>query len=203
MATFPKEEGNLFTLGQKMSSGLKANSDIYPAPPVNALDLDAALDAYVAKRDAAFAAQATAAQATDEKQTVLQALADKIKTNIRYAEQAVGFDDAKLKTIGWGGRKEATPLTAPGRALNLVDAGQGEGWIKLKWKKPVDGGKVGAYKVLCREKIPGNEWKSQDTAMSTEITVTGQPRGKELEYCVVAVNKAGEGPESNPVMAVL
>nr|VFJ68443.1 MAG: hypothetical protein BECKFW1821B_GA0114236_11445 [Candidatus Kentron sp. FW] len=62
---------------------------------------------------------------------------------------------------------------------------------------------AGAYKVLAREKIPGNEWKSQDTAMSTEITLTGQPRGKELEYCVVAMNKAGEGPESNPVMAVL
>nr|VFJ71229.1 MAG: Fibronectin type III domain-containing protein [Candidatus Kentron sp. FW] len=157
----------------------------------------------MAKRDAALAAQATAAQATDEKQTALQALADKIRNNIRYAEQAVNFDDAKLKTIGWGGRKEPTPLTAPGRALNLVDAGQGEGWIKLKWKKPVDGGKAGAYKVLAREKTPGNEWKSQDTAMSTEITLTGQPRGKELEYCVVAVNKAGEGPESNPVMAVL
>nr|VFJ68867.1 MAG: hypothetical protein BECKFW1821C_GA0114237_101642 [Candidatus Kentron sp. FW] len=35
---------------------------------------------------------------------------------------------------------------------------------------------AGAYKVLCREKIPGNEWISQDTAMSTEITLAGHTR---------------------------
>nr|VFK01551.1 MAG: hypothetical protein BECKLFY1418A_GA0070994_11512 [Candidatus Kentron sp. LFY] len=39
-------------------------------------------------------------------------------------------------------------------------------------------------------------------AFSTEITLTGQPRGKELEYGVVAANKAGEGPVNNTVMAV-
>ena len=30
MATFPKEEGNIFTLGQEMSAGLKANSETFP-----------------------------------------------------------------------------------------------------------------------------------------------------------------------------
>lgn len=41
------------------------------------------------------------------------------------------------------------------------------------------------------------------TSMNTEITLTGQPRGVQLEYVVVAMNKAGDGPPSNPVMAVL
>jgi hypothetical protein len=30
-----------------------------------------------------------------------------------------------------------------------------------------------------------------------------QPRGKELECCIVAVNKAGDGEPSNTVMVVL
>nr|VFJ59077.1 MAG: hypothetical protein BECKFM1743A_GA0114220_102306 [Candidatus Kentron sp. FM] len=41
------------------------------------------------------------------------------------------------------------------------------------------------------------------TALSTEITLEDQERGKALEYRVVAVNKAGEGQGSNTVAAVL
>nr|VFJ66378.1 MAG: hypothetical protein BECKDK2373B_GA0170837_11676 [Candidatus Kentron sp. DK] len=150
MATFPKEEGNIFTLGQEMSAGLKANSETFPVPPVNALDLDAALSDFTAKRDAAVAAQSAAAQTIVDKQTSLQNLSDKIKSNIRYAEQAVDFDDVKLKTIGWSGRKDPTPLDAPGRAQDLVSGEQGEGSIELLWKKPISGGKVSAYEIRRR-----------------------------------------------------
>jgi len=40
-------------------------------------------------------------------------------------------------------------------------------------------------------------------AMESEITLSGQERGKEWEYRVIAVNKAGESEASNTVMAVL
>jgi len=40
-------------------------------------------------------------------------------------------------------------------------------------------------------------------ATKSEITLTNQERGKEWEYRVLAVNKAGEGQPSNTVMAVL
>ena len=46
-------------------------------------------------------------------------------------------------------------------------------------------------------------WKTVGTAMDTKVTLTGQERNKELEYVVVAMNKAGGGPVSNVVMAVL
>lgn len=204
MATFPKEEANILTLGQEMSAGLKANSETFPAPPVNALDLDAALSDFVAERDAAVAAQSAAVEATDNKQTALQNLSDRIKSNIRYAEQAVDFDDAKLKTIGWGGRRDPKPLEAPGRAQDLVSGEQGEGSIELKWQKPISGGKVSAYEIRRRnEENRAEGWDVVKTSLSTEITLTGQPRGVQLEYVVVAMNKAGDGPVSNPVMAVL
>ena len=41
------------------------------------------------------------------------------------------------------------------------------------------------------------------TALETEATLVDQPRGAQLEYRVIAVNKAGDGPESNTVMMVL
>nr|VFK51211.1 MAG: Fibronectin type III domain-containing protein [Candidatus Kentron sp. TUN]VFK57471.1 MAG: Fibronectin type III domain-containing protein [Candidatus Kentron sp. TUN] len=203
MATFPLEEHKIFVLGQEMSGGLKANSDIYPAPPVNTVDLDEILTTYTAKRDAAVAAQAAAARAITAKQEILQTLADNIKLNLRYAEQAVNFDNDKLKTIGWGGRKEKTPLAPPGRVVDFADTEQGEDWIKFRWNKPEHGGKPAAYEVMCRERGGSWGWKTQSAAADTEVTLTGQPRGKDLEFCVVAINKAGKGPVSNIVIAVL
>jgi len=37
----------------------------------------------------------------------------------------------------------------------------------------------------------------------TEATLVEQPKGKELEYRSIDVNKAGEGAASNTVMVVL
>jgi len=200
---FPTEEDKILTLGREMSSGLKANKDIFPAPPVEPDKLNVDEQACLQAIDAAIAAQAAAEQATANKHVALQTYADDIKNNLRYAENAVNFDDLKLKTIGWGGRREKTPLTPPGRALDLTATGQGEGRINLHWAKPIDGGKVTAYTVLCRERTAGSQWGSQGTAIATKITLTGQQRGKELEYGVVAMNKAGDGPVSNTVTAIL
>jgi hypothetical protein len=50
---------------------------------------------------------------------------------------------------------------------------------------------------------PAGEWSDVATAMTSEITLNSQPRAKEFEYRVLAINKAGEGEASNSVMAVL
>ena len=79
---------------------------------------------------------------------------------------------------------------------------QGKGWVFLDWKAPADGGKVGAYKVQRRNRTDG-AWEDIATAILSEITLVDQPRGAELEYRVIAINKAGEGSPSNTVMVVL
>jgi hypothetical protein len=79
---------------------------------------------------------------------------------------------------------------------------QGEGWVFLDWKAPIDGGKPAAYKIQRRER-PAGDWQDVSTAMDSETTLVDQPRGKELEYRAVAVNKAGNGEPSNTVLAVL
>ena len=61
---------------------------------------------------------------------------------------------------------------------------------------------VAAYKIQRREP-PSGAWADVGMAIESKITLTNQARGKEWEYRVLAVNKAGEGQPSNTVMAVM
>ena len=206
MARFPRTEAEIVTLAQAMVSGLSGAGDMgnikYPSPPVAPAELTALINAYTTARNAAIAAQAAMEDATTSKDEALEDLADAMKSDIRYAENTVDFDDDKLKLIGWAGRKAKTPLAPPGQARLLETPKQGEGWVFLDWKKPSDGDTVSAYKVMRRER-PEGPWEEAATAVITEATLVEQPRGKEFEYRIIAVNKAGDGEPSNTVMVVL
>jgi len=202
MARFPTKEAGIFALAQEMVTGLSASSAVYPSPPVSPADLGSAVGAYVNAKNGATAAQAAGEQATATKDEALEALIDAMKADVRYAEHTVDFDDEKLKLIGWGGRKVKTSLEPPVQARSVEAPRQGEGWIFLDWKAPTDGGRVAAYKVQRRE-CPSGPWTDVGLAMETETTLHNQERGKEWEYRVIAVNKAGQGQPSNTVMAVL
>ena len=72
----------------------------------------------------------------------------------------------------------------------------------LDWKAPIDGGAPSAYRVMRRER-PAGPWEDVATAIITEATLVDQPEKTQLEYRVIALNKAGEGQASNTVMVVL
>ncbi len=202
MARFPKAEAEIVALAQAMESGLAGNAAVYPVPPIAPLGLATLISAYTTAKNAAIAAQAAAEEATTSKDEALEDLADAMKSDIRYAENTVDFDDDKLKLIGWAGRKAATPLAPPGQARLLEAPKQGEGWVFLDWKSPIEGGAAAAYKVMRRER-PAGAWEDAATAVITEATLVEQPRGKELEYRIIAVNKTGDGEPSNTAMVVL
>lgn len=202
MARFPKSEAEIMALAQVMGTGLAVNDAIYPDPPVTMVNFGSAIMAYSTARNAAVAAQAAAELAIAAKDEALQALTDAMKSELRYAENTVNYDDDKLKLIGWGGRADKTSLQTPGQARTLEAPREGDGWIYLDWKEPVDGGAVAAYKVQRRLR-PDGAWLDVGMAVESEITLTNQERGKEWEYRVLAVNKTGESIASNTVMAVL
>ena len=205
MATFPKAEAEAVTLAQTMITGLTGQEGvppIYPAPPVPVAQLTTLLTAYTTARDTAMTAEATAQQAVDSKDAAFAALTDGMKRDLRYAENTVKGDDALLALLGWGGRRPPTPLAPAGQALLLEARRQGEGWVDLAWKPPIDGGKPSAYRVMRRER-PEGPWLDLTTVFETEVSLTDQARGKEYEYRVIAANKAGEGEPSNTVLAVL
>jgi len=185
-----------------MKSGLTDNAAIYPAPPVLPADLTTLINTYTSAKNDAIAAQAVAEEVTTNKDEALEDLADAMRSDIRYAENTVHFDDDKLKLIGWAGKKANTSLVPPGQARLLEAPKQGEGWVFLDWKAPADGGVPAAYKVMRRER-PAGAWEEVATAVISEATLVEQPRGKELEYRIVAVNKSGDGEPSNTAMVVL
>lgn len=202
MARFPTREAEIRALAQNIVTGLTDNPGVYPAPPVTPAALQAKLDSVITLADEAVAARAAAEQATATKDAGVTELADAMKAEIAYAETTVGNDNAKLALIGWGAKAAPTALQPPGQARTLEAPRQGEEWIFLDWKEPADGGAVASYKIERRER-PAGPWTLIQIALESEATLNNQERGKDWEYRVIAVNKAGEGTPSNTVAAVL
>ena len=202
MAQFPIREADIKVLAQNIATGLTANAATYPAPPVTAIDLQAVLDSLITLNDEVVAARAAAEQATATKDAGLEELTDAMRAVLRYAEDTVSYNDAQLSLLGWGGKAAPTALAAPGQARMLEIVQEGEGWLSLDWKKPADGGQVASYKIERRER-PAGAYALISLALESETTLTNQERGKDWEYRVIAVNKAGEGVASNTVAAVV
>jgi len=202
MARFPDREAEIKALAQNIVTGLAANAADFPTPPVTSVNLQALLTSFITLCDEQVAAQAAAEQVTATKKAGLEELVIAMRADLRYAEDAVSYDDAKLTALGWGGKAAATALEVPGQPRSLEAPRQGEGWIFLDWKKPADGGAVAAYKIERRER-PTGDWTLISMAIESEATLNNQERGKDWEYRVIATNKAGDGVPSNTVAAVL
>jgi fibronectin type 3 domain-containing protein len=107
-----------------------------------------------------------------------------------------------LALIGCGSRAAPTPQAAPGQTRNLEIASHGEGAMELHWKAPNEGGKPSSYKIYRRE-LPDGDWTLVESIASKAVALSKQPRGKPLEYKAVAMNKSGDGAESNLVVVTL
>lgn len=208
---FPISEPEINALAEEMKAGLIANTAIYPSPPVSTADLQAAIDVYEAAKNLTVENKARYGESVRAKDEALATLKNHMKTDLRYAENTVNFNDGKLMLLGWSGRRARHSLKVPGQPRSLEAPRQGEGWLYLDWKKPADSGKVTVYKIQRRTASGGGDkmqpasdnWVDIATAMETEITLKDQPRGVEFEYRIVAINKAGTSYPSNTEMAVL
>ena len=208
MASFPRTENDILVLAEKLRVGLAANESVFPAPPVEVKNLATFIKDFEEARDVTVATQAAALEASATKADKLQELTDAIKRNLAYAENTANKDEDKLKLLGWSGRKEPTKLIAPGQPRNLEIESEGPGTITLDWKKPLPrtGGKTASYKIECRELPKGatpTSWQLKGMALDSEATLASLPQGTQLEFRVIAVNKAGDSEPSNTVSAVL
>ena len=199
---FPTKEAEVVALASNMATGLGIQAPIYPAPPVTPVILTGLITSLNDAEASLVAAKGAMEAATGVKLNLLGNLIEAMKKDIKYAENTVGNDNAKLTLIGWGARHEKTPLAAPGQTLELAAINQGEGTVSFSWKKPVDGGETAAY-IIQRRVRPDGPWSNVATAMTTSCALENQERKIEWEFRIVAANKAGEGMPSNTVMVVL
>lgn len=200
MPKFPRTEAGIIALCQLMIAGLPSSE--FTSSSIAAHDLQTQLDVFITKRSESAISEAAARQDIVEKNDALETLVDMMKTLLRDAENIAKDDDAKLGQIGWGAKASATALQMPEQPRNLEAVQQGDSWVFLDWKEPVGGGDVAFYRIERRER-PDGEWEEAGSAIPSEYTLINQPKGVELEYRVVAVNKAGESTPSNSVMVVL
>jgi hypothetical protein len=199
MAQFPSRQAEILTLAQAVVAGLRANSALFPAPPVSAATLRANLKSFIAANDEAAAARVAAEQASATKAARLQTLVTDLKTILRYAEYTAYGDKSKLSRLGWGRRPARNTPLLPGAVRSLTIPERGNGWVVLRWKAPADGGAVASYKVERRER-PDGEWTLISVAAKPGPTLDTPERGKEWEYRIIAVNRAGVGAPSKTVL---
>jgi len=202
MGEFPKSEAEIRELAERMISGFQENP-YFPSPPHSSAEMRNVLDAYILKSNNQMAQQATAQQGTKEKREAIGVVKTFMRNNLKYAENEAGDDDTKLATIGWSSRAQNTPLAAPGQTQAVVVTRQEGGNVAISWKAPATGGAAPCYRIEKRELAEGASWKIAGMSVTTHTTLTDQERGKEMEYRVIAVNRAGEGLPSNNVLVVL
>jgi hypothetical protein len=70
--------------------------------------------------------------------------------------------------------------------------------VKLHWKVSNEGGEPLSYKIYRRE-LPDGDWILVKSIASKSAALSKQLSGKPLQYKVVAMNKSGDGAESNSV----
>ena len=200
MPRFPTTEAEIITLAQQIENGLKNNANL-SGSPVSDTDFAAMLAAFLAKRDEIVTKEASLGEDYDQKGDLMDDLTDAMQRVIDYTASISDNDETELASIGWGVSGAATKQS-PGqpRALEIIN--QTETSIFLDWKNPTDGGRVASYRVERRE-LPAGSWETCGATNQTEILLTGQPRGKDLEYRIIAFNTNGDSPPSNTVAAVL
>jgi hypothetical protein len=202
MASFPRSEPEIAALALLVTQGLSQASEDFPTPPIPGEELQAKLDAYNTARAATVAADTTSREQHAIKDQALEELVDGMKANLRYAEVAVRDQPEKLNQLGWGTRRSSSSLEAPGEVRDISVRAEGDTWVVFDWKAPVDGGAVAAYTIQRRNR-DGGSWEDVGTSVDVEELLSNQPRGVELDYRVIAVNKAGAGQPSATATVVL
>ncbi len=199
---FPEAEPEIAALALLVIEGLRQLGAELPAPPVPADELQARLDRFNGSKARVVVATTTLREEHAVNDRDLEDLVDGAKANLKYAEVVFRDQPERLSQLGWGPRRDGSSLEAPGEVRDIRIVSEGDTWVTLRWNPPVDGGAVGAYQIQRKTK-DGGGWENVGGSVDTVQTLSNQPRGIEMDYRVVAANKAGIGQPSATVTVVL
>jgi hypothetical protein len=197
MPAFPSEEAAIVALAKNLANGLKSQPGDFPMPPVCAEALLASAQALASARDQELALKGELEAASKARREALEQLVEQTKLNVAYAEQAVDYDDAKLRSLGWKGLKpEKLQPPGPPRVLELVRIS--DNGVELDWKKPGTGGDAQSYRIEARQE--GVErWSLKGFSLHSDCILNNLDPGHTYQVRVIAVNKIGEGEPSQAI----
>ena len=202
---FPSKENDIVALAETMVAGYTEHAADFPS--VDAAELQTTLSDYQADRQSQSDARSQAQIATETKSQQLDALTDLMKNDLKVSEVDVADEPEKLTQIGWGPKAPPQPTVAPGQPDDFLPIAEGQGTVWLKWSKPKTGGAVRNYLIQRRDQNeaggPFTSWMLIDSTFNSEINISDQPRGIEMEYRVIAANEAGQSIPSNTAPVVL
>ena len=202
MAHFPRTEPELLNLVDKMSAGLELNPKTFPNPPYITDALKKSKQHYLDAANEVAKLKTELGNAYKEKENYMTEMEDFMKADIRYAVELYGVDGKELSQIGYGPKSARTPLKVPGQTMKFKMNYEGDGSVSGEWEKPEDGGEPAAYRIEMRIRKEG-DWILVESVTDTHAFIKGQVRGVELEFRVLAFNKAGAGMASNIVTITL
>lgn len=150
MAKFPLKQEEVLQLAENVLAGLKDNKATYSKPYFDLAELGAVIDSYRHDAEEKEKAKTAYKLAVVKKQEAFTVMAEKVRSQLRYAEATVDFDDEKLKLLGWSGKREPVALSVPGQPRELKAVGQKDASLVLSWTppSPAAGGKVSVYNVM-------------------------------------------------------
>lgn len=193
MAQFPTEDSEVIALARRVARGFIEHVSTFPQPPVPGVELQNCADAFMRAREKEIAARRNLEAATRERHSTMEALVEKTKVDLNYAEQQVCFDDRKLQLIGWHGKKPQR-LLPPGAPRSFEIVRTVGDMVELDWKKPAEG-EAQSYRIEMR--LDGEErWTLKGFSLHSDTVLQNMPRGKRLFLRVIAVNKIGDSQPS-------
>lgn len=92
-----------------------------------------------------------------------------------------------------------SPCEPPGAPRNVEIADYGNGYCTIRFMPPRnDGGAPITNYIVEKRDTGGGRWEKGAEGLDYEITVDNLIPGREVEFRVSAVNKAGQGMPSEP-----
>ena len=198
---FPEAEADIFALAQSIIEAMKRRPEDFRSCEITVETLEGDAGRFKQSDYEAMHAEALSRLRHETKHDALATMVEDMTVVLRFAETAYQKEPQYLVGMGWGPRRPKRAQGSPGEVRDLAIVDEGETSITLKWKRPVDGGRVKAYEI--QRSVDGGPWGGAGTAMKSPNRLDGQPRGVKLQYRVVAVNKVGRGGPSAVVTAVL
>jgi hypothetical protein len=123
-----------------------------------------------------------------------------LKQKLLYADVDVHGEMEKLSGVGWGG-ETASDRIPPGPVRDVSVGLQGDDWVLLQWRPPVEGGPAVSYRV--ERKKPGGPWELAADAPDNDCLLSALPSRIEIDLRVTAVNRSGTSPPSETITVVL